>query len=635
MPPSLIYTIFGAYYVEKYTDMGEGNCCSKCSRGASKDQRSIPNLAPLLSSGECKLIIFGPSSPQGLPLRVSRIYGIVRFEATIPASNDDNPQPITYDIPVHGTFDRQNNPLVQSLMGIVDSYFVPKIIGKTREHCDLIATACRGFGLCKLLIMAQGAQFESSELKSNFIWLVVQQIDELLQMSLLEVRFCSPEIGVESSSRLIIWYYAMSKLRESMRCAKRGQHANLFGSRELFQHVQRWVGHVWDELSNRWKTACQQHSDFYKGFRTPHEEIAKLVHNFTVCFEMSMWELPKQWVSPLQWESPPQWQSPAQPSGPVIYNGFHRCELPTDWASTQQPILPTGEAYNGALISCPNIHNLEHQSVTTLGSSIYSVNYNSLRLDGSRQPSANGYASRYSESDQTSLYHNPSSHLGQHPGNFQNSSAGYGAWPPESQAPIPAMGGTMGISPAILIPEKSRFSYQEAPFYQQPYIQIPAQSDYWTQMLFGSSINNTFRDADTTPGPDLPPPSSPFVILYSECSPVSGVTIWITKTTYGSYFVLTTYLSSPQTLSALSIAMESFDILSLSPVSGVALLDTITTLLGHALASCRGLNSHAPFSQPLGFLYECSSVSGVTLPGIKSTFALCWFHAGDLVSRRS
>lgn len=237
---------------------------------------------------------------------------------------------------------------------------------------------------------------------------------------------------------------------------------------------------------------------------------------------MSMWKLPKQWQSPpqwpspwelppqrespaqwqypLQWESPPQWQSPAQPSGPVIYNAFHRCELPTDWASTQQPILPTGEAYNGALISCPNIQNLDHQSVTTPGSSIYSVNSNSLGLDGNCQPSANGYASRYSDSDQTSLYHNPSSHLGQHPGNFQNSPAGYGAWPPESQAPIPAMGGTMGTSPAILIPEKSRFSYQEAPFAQQPYIQIPTQSEYWTQMLFGNSISNTFRDADTTPG---------------------------------------------------------------------------------------------------------------------------------------
>lgn len=51
MPHSLLYTIYGANYVEKYTDMGGGNCCSECSRGASKDQSSIPNLSPMLSSG--------------------------------------------------------------------------------------------------------------------------------------------------------------------------------------------------------------------------------------------------------------------------------------------------------------------------------------------------------------------------------------------------------------------------------------------------------------------------------------------------------------------------------------------------------------------------------------------------------
>lgn len=79
--------------------------------------------------------------------------------------------------------------------------------------------------------MAQGAQFACSELRSDFIWVVVQQIDELLQMSFLKVRSGSPIIDEESSSQLILWYYAMSKLRESMRCAKRGQSAKLFVSR--------------------------------------------------------------------------------------------------------------------------------------------------------------------------------------------------------------------------------------------------------------------------------------------------------------------------------------------------------------------------------------------------------------------
>ncbi|OBT40580.1 hypothetical protein VE00_08573 [Pseudogymnoascus sp. WSF 3629] len=215
----------------QYTDMGKDRCCSDCCRGALKDQSLIRNLAPMLSSGECKSIVFGPASPQGSPLRVSQIYGIVRFKATIPASTGDNPQPVTYDIPVNGLFNEQNNPLVQKLLEIVDRHFVPKIVGQTQQDCGLIAYACRGFGLCKLLIMAQDTQFASSDLQSDFIWIVVQQIDKLLQMSLLKVRSGSLTIDDESSSQLIIWYYAMSKLKRSMKCAKHGQSADLFFDR--------------------------------------------------------------------------------------------------------------------------------------------------------------------------------------------------------------------------------------------------------------------------------------------------------------------------------------------------------------------------------------------------------------------
>lgn len=151
----------------------------------------------------------------------------------IPASNGDNAQPVTCDIPVNGLFNEQNDPLVQRLIEIVDTYFVLKLVGKTQQDCRLIASACRGFGLCKLLIMAQGAQFACGELQSDFIWVVVQQIDEFLQMSLLKVRSGSLIIDEESSSQLIIWYYAMSKLKRSMECAKHGQSANLFVSRHI------------------------------------------------------------------------------------------------------------------------------------------------------------------------------------------------------------------------------------------------------------------------------------------------------------------------------------------------------------------------------------------------------------------
>ncbi|KFZ08884.1 hypothetical protein V502_09087 [Pseudogymnoascus sp. VKM F-4520 (FW-2644)] len=444
----------------QYTDMGGGNCCSECSRGASKDQSSIPNLSPMLSSGECKSIIFGPASPQGLPLRVSQIYGIVRFKATIPASNGNNPQPVTCDILVNGLFNEQNNPVVQRLIEIVDSYFVPKIVGKTQQDCRLIASACRGFGLCKLLIMAQGAQFACGELQSDFIWVVVQKIDELLQISLLNVRSGSLIIDEESSSQLIIWYYAMSKLKRSMECAKHGQSANLFGNRELFQHVWCWVGKVWDELSNRWKTACRQHGDFYKGFRTPHEEIAKMVHNFTVYFEMSMWELP------------------AKPSAPGDYNGFHQFEPPTDWARIQQTISPSREAYDDALIACSNSQNLGHHLVTTPSSNIYSTSLNPLGLDGNYQPPFNGSANRYSYGDQAYLYHGASYHLDQNPSNFHNSQAEYGTWALENQISFPARGEAMGTPPTIFIPRESHFSNQGTPLYQQPYIQIPTQSGY-------------------------------------------------------------------------------------------------------------------------------------------------------------
>lgn len=164
---------------------------------------------------------------------MSQIYGIVRFKATIPASNGDNPQPVTHDIPVNGLFNEQNNPLLQSLVEIVDSYFVPKIVGRTQHDCGLIAYACRGFGFCKLLIMAQGARFACGELQSDFIWVVVQQIDGLLQKSLLKVRSGALIIDKESSSQLIIWYYAMSKLKRSMECARHGQSASLFVSRHI------------------------------------------------------------------------------------------------------------------------------------------------------------------------------------------------------------------------------------------------------------------------------------------------------------------------------------------------------------------------------------------------------------------
>lgn len=164
---------------------------------------------------------------------MNRIYGTVRFKATIPGSNGDSPQPVTCDIPVNGLFDEQNNPVVQKLFEIVDRHFVPKIVGQTQQDCGLIAYACRGFGLCKLLIMAQYAQFPCSDLQSDFIWIVVQQIDKLLQMSLLKVRSGSLIIDEESSSQLIIWYYAMSKLKRSMKCAKHGQSANLFVSRHI------------------------------------------------------------------------------------------------------------------------------------------------------------------------------------------------------------------------------------------------------------------------------------------------------------------------------------------------------------------------------------------------------------------
>ncbi|KFZ12026.1 hypothetical protein V501_04424 [Pseudogymnoascus sp. VKM F-4519 (FW-2642)] len=461
------------------TDMGEGNCCSECSRGASKDQKSILKLAPMLSSGECKSIIFGPASPQGLPLQVNRIYGTVRFKATIPipGSNGDSPQPVTCDIPVNGLFDEQNNPLVQKLFEIVDRHFVPKIVGQTQQDCGLIAYACRGFGLCKLLIMAQYAQFPCSDLQSDFIWIVVQQIDKLLQMSLLK-------------------------------CAKHGQSANLFGSRQLFEHVWCWVGHVWDELSNRWKTACRQQDNFYKGFKTAHEEIAKLVHNFTLYFEMSMWELP------------------AEPSRLGDYNGFHQYEPPTDWAGIQQAISSPREPYGNALITSPDFQKLGHHMAS---SNIYGTSFNPLWLDGNYQLPFNGAANRYSDSNQGYVYPTTSYHLDEHPSNsenfgagnnnqgylypttsyhldqnlsnFENFWAGYDTWPLENQIPFPAKGEEKGTSLTNLIPKESHFSHECTPFFQQPFIQMPPQSEYSSQMLLAGNMKYTFfsGDAHTTP----------------------------------------------------------------------------------------------------------------------------------------
>ncbi|OBT74648.1 hypothetical protein VF21_06400 [Pseudogymnoascus sp. 05NY08] len=467
----------------QYTDMGEDKCCSDCGRGASEDQSLIPNLAPMLSNGECKSIIFGPASPQGSPLRVSQIYGIVRFKATIPASTGDNPQSVTCDIPVNGLFNEQNSPLVQNLFEMVDTHFVPKIVGKTQQDCQLIANACRGFGLCKLLIMAEDAKFKSSDLQSDFIWVVVQQIDRLLQMSLLKVRSGSLIIDEGSSSQLIIWYYALSKLKRSMKCAKHGQSANLFGSRELFQHVWCWVGHAWEELSNRWKTACRQQDDFYKGFRTAHEEIAKMVHNFTIYFEMSMWELP------------------AEPSRPVDYNGLHQFEPPTDWALIQQQtISPAREAYGQAPIAYPNYQSPGHHLANTPSSGIYGASFNPVWLDGNSQLPFNGVANRYSNSNQSYSYPTMSYHLDQHLSNSENFWAGYDTWPSRNQIPVTTRGYAMGTSSRGLVPEESHFSHEHNPFFQQPFIQRPPQSEYLPQMLLADSIQYTFRgDASTIP----------------------------------------------------------------------------------------------------------------------------------------
>ncbi|KFY81142.1 hypothetical protein V499_00076 [Pseudogymnoascus sp. VKM F-103] len=455
----------------QYTDMGEDRCCSDCSRGALEDQSLVLNLAPMLSSGECKSIIFGPDSSPGSPPRASQIYGIVRFKATIPASTGDNPLPVTCDIPVNGLFNEQNSPLVQNLIEIVDAHFVPKIVGKTQQDCRLIANACRGFGLCKLLIMAQGAQFACGDFMSDFIWVVVQQIDKLLQMSLLKVRSGSLIIDEESSSQLIIWYYAMSKLKRSMKCAEHGQSANLFGSRELFEHVWCWVGHAWEELSNRWKTACRQPDDFYKGFKTAHEEIAKMVHNFTIYFEMSMWELP------------------AEPRQPGDYNGFHQFEPPPDWALIQhQTISPAREAYAEARIARPNYQNPGHHLATTPSSDIYCASFNPLWLDGNYQLEFNGVRNQYNDSNQGYSYPTTSYHLDQHLSNSENFWEGYNTWPLENQIPVTARGNAMDTSSGGLVPEETHFSHERHPFFQQPFIQIPPQSEYLSQLLLADSI---------------------------------------------------------------------------------------------------------------------------------------------------
>lgn len=170
------------------------------------------------------------------------------------------------------------------------------------------------------------------------------------------------------------------------------------------------------------------------------------------------------------------WELLPKPSAPGDYNGFHQFEPPTDWARIQQTISPSREAYDDALIACSNSQNLGHHLVTTPSSNIYSASLNPLWLDDNYQPSFNGSANRYSDSEQAYLYPTPSYHLDQYSGNFQNSQAGYGTWPLHNQGPFSTRGQAMGTPPTIFIPRESHFSNQGTPFYQQPYIQIPTQS---------------------------------------------------------------------------------------------------------------------------------------------------------------
>lgn len=191
---------------------------------------------------------------------------------------------------------------------------------------------------------------------------------------------------------------------------------------------------------------------------------------------------------------------PAQPSGLGDFNGFNPCEPPIDWPCIQQTTPPAGEAYDDARIARPNSQNLGHHIATTPSSNIYSASFNPLGLNGNCQLPFNGAVNRYSHSEQAYLYPTASYPLDQYSGNFQNSQAGYGTWPPQNQVPFPTEGQALGTSPTIFIPEESHFSNQVTPFYQQPLIQIPTQSEYLSRMLLGNSINYTLcGDADTTP----------------------------------------------------------------------------------------------------------------------------------------
>jgi hypothetical protein len=205
-----------------------------------------------------------------------------------------------------------------------------------------------------------------------------------------------------------------------------------------------------------------------------------MVHNFTIYFEMSLWELP------------------AEPSRPGDYNGFHQYEPPTDWAGIQQAISPPREPYGNALITCPNFQKPGHHVAITLSPNIYGTSFNPPLLDGNYQLPFNGAANRYSDSNQGYLHPTTSYHLDPNLSNFENFWAGYDTWPLENQIPFPAKGEEIGTSLANLIPEESHFSHECTPFFQQPFIQIPPQSEYSSQMLLAGNMKYTFRDAHTT-----------------------------------------------------------------------------------------------------------------------------------------
>lgn len=170
-----------------------------------------------MSIVDCKSIVFNISSSTGQAelLEPRKLYDTIVWDFLLPKDDSHDERHHKSVIPVKGFFHRNNNLLVAHLTNIVDQCFVPQIMGKSQSDHRWIAQACRGFGFCKLLIMAQNADFGSDPiLRSDYIWLVISLIDESLQKSLAKVRSgLHSMMDKETKACLIIWFYTIRKLK--------------------------------------------------------------------------------------------------------------------------------------------------------------------------------------------------------------------------------------------------------------------------------------------------------------------------------------------------------------------------------------------------------------------------------------